>query len=228
MSDKLEKAVDVIAEKREMPEELKQGVDFSIFKNSISAIICMIILIIINLLFLFASKDIFSIVSKCFAFGVLISVITFFELGYRKDEIKYWIIGIELLVLDILIMYIPYVYVIFNTQAISVIMVFPVIFAIYFVFKSIVIYCKSRKDYLNTISDVKEILQDDELDSYLDEKSTKTLKAKKEKKQKQENEKIEKENNKKAQSQILNKEVKNKSQKQQVKKETKQVKKGGK
>lgn len=229
MSDKLEKAVEQIAEKRELPSEVKDKIDINVFKNSIIAIVCMVILIIINTLYMFVNGELFSIITKSFSLIGIISVIVFCELAYRKDSNYFWILGIEFFVLSTLIMFIPYIYNIFDANTISIIMTFPVIFAIYFTFKSIYFYIKLKKDYLNNISDVKEILQEEELDSYLEEKSTKTLKAKKEKKKKQE-EKVKEKVNQANNKQEVKKQVKKQDNKVQEAKvqEKKKVNKGGK
>lgn len=87
-------------------------------------------------------------------------------------------------------------------------MLTPVFFAIYYVAKSIFMNIKISREYLNNLSDVKEIVKDDENSSYLDEESTKLIKeinaleeAKKEEKR------IIKEAKKKQKQEIENKKI---------------------
>ena len=83
--------------------------------------------------------------------------------------------GIELLAFSIIIMYIPYVYMHMPEMTRKIFMLTPIYFAIYYVAKSIIINRKITKEYLDGLSDVKEIVKDDEK-GYLDEESTKIIK----------------------------------------------------
>ena len=183
MSDKLKMAVDRIAKKRELPDDMKQSANYKIFRNSLIADIYMIVLIIINILYLNTDASIFVNSTKIISMLVIIAVIVFFELAYKHEDKTFAINGIETLVYDVFIMFIPYVYFLISDDARAVFMFLPVIFAIYYIIKSIGSYVYLHKAYLNSLSDVKEILKEEEK-SYLEEDSKKIIKEKKEKKKK--------------------------------------------
>ena len=52
----------------------------------------------------------FQIFMKAYSIILTVAMVTFFEISYRKDNLKYALTGIELLILNILVTYIPYVY----------------------------------------------------------------------------------------------------------------------
>ena len=57
-------------------------------------------------------------------------------------------------------------------------MILPVFLVVYYGIKSIIIFKQNQFKYRNNLSDVKEIVKDTEKNSYLDEESTKTYRAK--------------------------------------------------
>ena len=91
--------------------------------------------------------------------GIVLSLgIIFLEIAYKKDSGKLGIYAIEILVLAGFTLSIEYVGESqkFNFQ--SYIVISSYVFSIYYILKTIVLYTKERREYLKTLSDVREIV----------------------------------------------------------------------
>lgn len=219
--------------KRKLTKEVKENMNKMIFINLNIAILFMLIMIGINIAYLNVSSEKFILFIKLFSVLSVFSSVLTFEIAYRKESVSKMFYGIELLVLSIIIMYIPYVYLHMPQMVKQILMLAPLYFSIYYVAKSIFINRKVTREYINNLSDVKEIVKDEENDSYLDEESTKIIKeinaieeAKKEekrlikeaKKKQKQNEKVAKKTTKKDEEK--NKTIKE-AEKIEIKKENK-------
>ena len=169
-----------LTERRKLTSDVKESISFKVFVNSLLAIIVMGVFFIVNCLFVFKSKTIFQLSCKIISILGIIGTIILFEIGYRKHKSSFAISGIELLIASIFIMFIPHLYYVIAIQYVRVLIAVPIVLAIYYVFKSIFSYRLMVKQYHDSLSDVKQILEKEDK-GYLDEYSTKTIKEKKEK-----------------------------------------------
>ena len=90
---------------------------------------------------------------------MLFIAIIIFEIAYNKDSTKIGLIGIEILVLSLNILL---TWNIINKKHISTqkyIIYSSIIFLGYYVIKSMLIYTKGKKQYLNSLSDIHEIVK---------------------------------------------------------------------
>ena len=172
--DKADKATQIIDEKRKLPEDLKGKLDNYTFINLMISIALMIYMLAINVLYLNEPIQIFSTSIKVFAMLLIIIDVAIFEIGYRKDSIKIWIHGFELLICSILVLSLQYVYLYANSIAKNIFMLLPVFYSIYYVAKIIVEHIIETKKYRNNLSDVKELVKDEE-EGYLDDISNSNL-----------------------------------------------------
>ena len=99
-------------------------------------------------------------------------------IGYRKNSMKFAVIGIELLACGILSLYIPYIFLHTTKMLRLSIMILPIPILGYYMIKSLVIFKKDQFHYQNNLSDIKELVKDTEKKSYLEEDSSKTFRAK--------------------------------------------------
>jgi prepilin signal peptidase PulO-like enzyme (type II secretory pathway) len=188
-----------IEDRRKLTDEAKQNIKNKIFKNLILSVIYMLVIIAINVVFLKISTNIFSITAKVASVVSMVITVILFEIAYRKENLEMALYAIELMVISIIIMYIPYAYIHMGENIRKALMLSPAYIFVYYVIKNIVTNIKLRKDYLNSLSDIKEIVKDDENTSYLDEDSKKIIKETNEiEARKKEEQKIKKENKKKA------------------------------
>lgn len=162
--------------KRKLSKEVKDDINKKVFINLDFSILYMMLMISINILYLNIDLPEFITGVKLFSVLSIVVTVAVFEAAYRKENIEIMFYGIELLIFSIIVMYIPYIYIYLEDKIRQIFMLTPVFFAIYYVAKSIFITLKLSIDYRNNISDVKEIVKDEENSSYLDEESTKIIK----------------------------------------------------
>ena len=168
-----------IEEKRKITDEVKKKIDSEVFYNFLLAVVIMIYMFFINFGFLNLKIEAFKIYIKILTLIIASLTIYFFELSYRKDNLKYTLTGIELLVCAIVVVYIPYIYLKTNKMIKQLVMLVPVYYGLYYSVKNYIIYKREVFKYQNNLSDVKDIVKNEE-ESYLEEDSKKILKEIKE------------------------------------------------
>ena len=99
---------------------------------------------------------------KVFAGAFLVIGILVLEKAYKKDSGKIAIIGIELLVLSFHSLSIMHMINIFKCDFNFYLIISSAVAAGYYVLKGIVTYTKDRKEYLRGLSDISEIVKEDE------------------------------------------------------------------
>lgn len=166
--DKVEKATEAIAEKRKLPEEIKAKLNDYTFMNLIISIALMIYMIVINIIYLNEDAQFFSTSIKVFSIWLAIIDVLIFEIGYRKDELKIWIHGFELLICSSLVLSLQYVYLYAEPVVKAMFMLLPLFYSIYYVVKVTIVHIIETKRYQNNLSDVKEIVKNEE-EGYLDD-----------------------------------------------------------
>ncbi|MDO4975575.1 MAG: hypothetical protein Q4E61_04610 [Alphaproteobacteria bacterium] len=129
-----------------------------IFENLIIAIAIMLYFILINFAYLRMEETVLLKGIKIASLIVLFLSIAIFEVAYHKDSGKIAINGIEILILAFHTLTIWHIvnkmnisfetYILFSTYA----------FAIYYIFKSILIYTNEKRKYLKSLSDIHEIV----------------------------------------------------------------------
>lgn len=166
--DKADKATEIIAEKRKLPEKIKDKLDSYTFINLLISIALMIYMIVINVLYLNENTEFFTTSIKIFSMLLIVIDIAIFEIGYRKDNISIWIHAVELLICSTLILSLQYIYLYGSFVVRNIFMLLPVFFSIYYVAKVIVGHVVETKKYQNNLSDIKELVKDEE-EGYLDD-----------------------------------------------------------
>ena len=99
---------------------------------------------------------------KVFAGAFLVVAILALEKAYKKDCGKTAIIGIELLILSFHSLSIMHMVNIFKCDFNFYLIISAVVVAGYYILKGIVTYTKDRKEYLKGLSDISEIVKEDE------------------------------------------------------------------
>lgn len=150
-----------ITEKRKITREVEETIRQRIFYNCLIAIGVMLYMNMINVVYLFVKPEIVTVALKIFAMIFILLTVGVFEFAYRKDSGKIAIVGIELLVFSVIILYIPQIYTHKENRFCQALMLTPIFCAIYYMAKSIFIYIKTEKEYQNNLSDVKEIVKEE-------------------------------------------------------------------
>lgn len=145
-------------ETKQIPQEALKD----IFKNIIIAIGVIIYFAILNFTyFKIEQEKILSVIEICSGV-LLLAALILLEIAYKKDSGKFTISAIEFLVLAFHSLSIKYVITRYDYQLQFYLLTSSYVISIYFILKAIIIYTKGRKKYLDTLSDIPEILKKDE------------------------------------------------------------------
>lgn len=153
--------VEELTKKRKMTQEVKENINKRIFCNCLVAIGIMLYICAIDVVYIYAKQEVVTIALKVFSMIFVAITVGTFELAYRKDNGRVAIVGMELLVFSVIILYIPQIYGNVDQLICQVLLLTPLFCSIYYMAKSIWIYWKTEKEYQNNLSDVKEILKDE-------------------------------------------------------------------
>ena len=126
-----------------------------IFENLIIAVAMMLYFILINFSYLRMEEDLLLQGIK------IASLIIIFEVAYHKDSGRIAINGIEVLVLAILTLTIRLVTARFKIDFGKYIVYLAYTFTIYYILKSIILYTMEKKKYLDSLSDIHEIVSNE-------------------------------------------------------------------
>lgn len=133
-----------------------------IFYNVLLAVIFMIYFFILNIGYNSVMIERLEKVIHLFSGIFLLIGLIFLEKSYKIDDGKKAITAIELLVMSMHSLSIMHIVTKYKFEFQIYLTASSYVFAIYYVLKSIIIYTKGRKEYLDELSDVKEIVKKEE------------------------------------------------------------------
>ena len=136
-------------------------VSFNVYKNILIAVIIMIYFIIINSMYYKFDNTMLLNILKVLSIAVLFFGIIVLEIAYRKEKGNLGINAIEIIVLAGHTLSITHIVQLQKFEFANYILVSSYIFSIYFLLKSIIIYTKEKRDYLKSLSDIREIVVND-------------------------------------------------------------------
>ena len=148
-----------IGRKKQLPKDESVKINKKVFENIIIAIVIMAFLGFVSLGSLNIESSVFITDLKVFSMVLIISTVLIFEYAYKKDNGNICIHGIECFSLAIFTLISIYLYTMYFRNFNLIIASASFIFAIYFVAKSIIIYCKMRKKYFASVNDISEIIK---------------------------------------------------------------------
>lgn len=135
--------------------------NFEILKSMIFAVLIMEFFIGLNLVYANCSEKIFQIFSNVSYMEFLILGIIFFEISYKREDLKLALNGIEYVVVAISILVLQRIANLFNLNIQLLMITIALGFSIYYTLKSIIIDTNDRRKELESISDVKEIVKEE-------------------------------------------------------------------
>ena len=141
--------------------EKKKKVNKNIFENMIIAVAIILYFIIINFAYLRLNETEILIGLKVLSIIILFLSITIFEVAYRKDDGILAIHGIEMLVLALHTLSINHVIQIAKLEFTTYVLISSYIFILYYIIKSIIINTIEKRNYLKSLSDIKEIVNNE-------------------------------------------------------------------
>mgnify|MGYP004598300207 CR=1 FL=1 len=145
----------------EEEKEKNKIVRKKIFENIIIAIAIVLYFVIINFSYSRMEEDMLLQGIKMASMGILALSIVTFEIAYHKDSGRIAINGIEVLVLAILTLTIRLVTARFKIDFGKYIVYLAYTFTIYYILKSIILYTIEKKKYLDSLSDIHEIVSNE-------------------------------------------------------------------
>lgn len=148
-----------IKEERKLPEERKKDIYVNVFRNVITAILLTVYFFGVNLINLYMDENTFIYQVNAFSIILLVATIIIFEKAYNKDDDRTAILGMEILVLALVTLFLRYVTTKYNLDYIFCLAVLTIIFLVYYIIKSVVTYVKEKKEYIKSLSDIKEIVK---------------------------------------------------------------------
>lgn len=156
----MEKNIKKIKEKEKQSNkqrEIRSITNKRIQSNIIIAIILMLYFLVLSLTYQNLGEVIVLQALEVLSMIYLFIGIFVMERAYKKDSGELGIYSIEILVIAAHTLSIQYVVTKYDFSLPLYVTVSSYIFAIYYVFKSIIIYTKQRRKYLDTFSDIPEI-----------------------------------------------------------------------
>lgn len=148
--------------KNNIPKEISQEILKKIFYNLLRAIGVMLYFVILNLAYVNIKQEKLVGDIKVFSGAFLVAGIYMLEKAYKSDSGEKAITAIELLVLALHSLSIMHIITFYKYDFRFYLLTSSYVFSIYYVFKSIVMYTKGRKEYLNSLSDISEIVKKEE------------------------------------------------------------------
>lgn len=155
--EKLEKIEEEIKKQTTISDEKKKKINKRVLKNITVATVIVLYFIFINLGFKNLEPAKFLIDLQVFSILTIGITIVIFEVAYKKDSGELAIFGIESLILSICTLLTIYIGMYYKNKFTYIINVISMLFAIYYVGKSIVIYTKMKKKALKRVSDIEKI-----------------------------------------------------------------------
>lgn len=154
--EEIEKEID---EKTKLPNEVKDKIKKEVFTNIVVAAVIVTYFIFIVLGSIGSVKNVRIIDLNIFSMIFLGIAIVLFEVAYRKDQGNIAIYGIESLVVAIFTLFLPYIIFELDETHKKHYLLASIYIAAYYILKSIYIATRTRVEYMNSISDVKEIVK---------------------------------------------------------------------
>lgn len=141
--------------------EKRKKVNEKIFENIIIAVAIMLYFIIINFSYYRIDESSLIIGLKIVSMVILLLSIIIFEIAYKKDSGKIAIYGIEILVLASHALSIMQVVEIAKIKFTTYIVISAYTFVIYYILKAIILYTIDERNYLKSLSDIKDIVNNE-------------------------------------------------------------------
>lgn len=147
---------------KQLEAEMKNKINKEIFFNIIIAIILLAYFFLIPVIQnKFLNENIFEYLRIPATVFFLLTLI-FLEMSYKKDSGKVFLRGIEFAIISAHTLSIQYIITKYNINLQLYLTISSYVFAIYYVLKSIIIYTKMRREYLKSLSDISDIVKEEE------------------------------------------------------------------
>lgn len=158
--EKIEKEID---EKTKLPKDTKEKIIKEVFTNIVMAIGVMVYLTFLILGSVGAVKNIRIIDFNIFSIILLGISILLFEIAWKRGSGKLAMHGIEVLAIALFTLFLPYIIFELNSPYKKFYLIASAYTTVYYSIKSIYIAIKSRKKYMVTVDDIKDIVKKEKI-----------------------------------------------------------------
>lgn len=148
-----------IVHKTKLSNEENLKINKKLFENILIANIIMVFLYFVCLGALNIDSDIFLTDLRVFSVSLIIVTIILFERSYKKDSFNLLVHGLECFAFAIFMLYSISIYSLYIQDFDFIVAMASLAIAIYYVGKSIIIYIKMRKKYLESVNDISDIIK---------------------------------------------------------------------
>lgn len=145
--------------KKHIPKEEEDKIHKKMFENILIADILMAFLYLVSLGALNIETSVFIKDLQVFSISFIIFTIILFEISYKKDNGKLAINGVESFAFSVCILSLIYVYTMHMKDFDLYIALVAYTFSIYYIIKAIIISKKMKKQYVQSLSDIEEIIK---------------------------------------------------------------------
>ena len=142
-----------------IPREISQEILKKMFKNLLRAIGIMFYFMILNIAYFSMKQERLIGDIEVFSGAFLVMGIYLLEKAYQKDDQSIAITAVESLLLSLHSLSIMHVITLFQYDFQFYLLTSSYVIAIYYVLKATFLYTKGRKEYLNSLSDISEIVK---------------------------------------------------------------------
>lgn len=168
--EKDEKAKKIVAEiekekkkTKKMSKEYEKKANKNIFRNIVIAIVILAFCILKILGYMNIREDIFVVDLKVFSISILVFAIILFERSYKSINLTLFTHGLEALFVAIVTLCEVYIYQLFIDKFVMVIAIEALLISVYYIIKCIRIYSKTKKDYIQSLNDISEIVKEEKI-----------------------------------------------------------------
>ena len=158
-----------------IPKDVMNQINTKIFKELLMSILIFIYYVIIYTIFQKINNTIFTYYLNICTCICSVSAIVLFEIGYRNDNERLFIRGIEIMALGLITLFMPYVFLKRGKTFISLYALSCLYISVYYSIKALVVYISEIRKYRRGLSDIKEILASKK-ESYLEIKNERKFK----------------------------------------------------
>lgn len=145
-----------------IPQEISQAMRKKVFVELIKAVAIMAYFLMLIIAYGKMRQERLIGDIKVFSGAFLLIGILLLEVAYRNDKGKTAISAIETIVLSIHTLSIMHVITILKYDLKTYLVISSFGFAIYYILKAVIIYIKDKKEYLDSLNDISEIVRKDE------------------------------------------------------------------
>ena len=156
--ENIKKLDEKIKEDKIISFEYKKKMNKQTISNLVTVLMMVIYLVSLNAAALYTDSNIYINLLKCLSIALAGISIVYFELGYRKDNEKLFLYGVEVLILALITLFSNYGYYIYFNNFNKILMYITIGIVIYYIIKILVIRSSMKKKYYNDKNDIKDII----------------------------------------------------------------------